>query len=87
MIARASSHRDALSTTHETQARRGVTIEFTFYKVLIIMLVINVYGSFVLYFHLHYQEIPKIDCFFSKHENNFNLSMHTVEQMTKKKCF
>ncbi len=26
----------------------------------------NVYGRFVLYFHLHYQVIPKIVCMFSK---------------------
>ncbi len=53
----------------ETWARRGFTIDFTFYKVLIIMLyynVINVYDRFVLYFHLHYQMIPKIACVFSK---------------------
>ncbi len=41
-------------------------LDFTSYKDLIIMLVINVYGRFVLYFHLHYQVIPNIACVFSK---------------------
>ncbi len=51
----------------ETQSRTGFTIDFTFYKVLIIILMpFNVYGRFVLYFHLHYQVIPKIACMFSK---------------------
>ncbi len=65
---RERSRRDALfkNTLTETRARRGFTIDFTFYKVLIIILVINVYGRSVLYFHLHYQVIPKITCVFSK---------------------
>ncbi len=32
------SHRDAHSTRHRTQTRREFTIDFTFYKVLIIIL-------------------------------------------------
>ncbi len=50
------------------RSRRDVLmrLDFTSYKVLIIMLVINVYGRFVLYFHLHYQVIPNIACVFSK---------------------
>ncbi len=50
-----------------TRARRGFTIDFTFYKNYHYnAYVINVYGRFVLYFHLHYQVIPKIACVFSK---------------------
>ncbi len=48
----------------ETRVRMEFMIDFTSYKVLIN--VINVYGRFVLYFHLHYQVIPKIACVFSK---------------------
>ncbi len=48
----------------ETRTRRGFTIDFTFYKVLYNAYVSNVYGRFVLYFHLIYQVIPKIACVF-----------------------
>ncbi len=44
----------------ERDTWRRFTIDFTFYAY-----VINVYGRFVLYFHLHYQVIPKIACVFS----------------------
>ncbi len=67
-------------------ARRGFTIYFTFYKVLIIMLVINVYGRFVLNFHLHYQVIPKIACVFSKPyevQTRFQKSWDTVQIVNK----
>ncbi len=45
--------------------RRGFTIDFIL-KNYHYAYVINVYGRFVLYFHLHYQVIPKIACVFSK---------------------
>ncbi len=56
---RERSRRDALSTTHETQARRGFTIDFTFYKVLIIMLMSLMFTADLYY-------IPKIACVFSE---------------------
>ncbi len=50
----------------ETQLRTGFTIDFTSYKSYYNACVINVYGKFLLHFHLHYQVIPKITCAFSK---------------------
>ncbi len=44
-------------------------------------------ADFVLYFHLHYQVIPKIACMFSKPfevRNNFNWSMNKYEQIWRK---
>ncbi len=38
---RESSCRDVLLTTHETQTRRGFTIDFTFYKVIIIIMLMS----------------------------------------------
>ncbi len=74
----------------ETRERRGFTIGFTFYKVLIIMLVSLMFMADLCYIFIYiikwFQKSPV--CFWSctKYENNCNWSMHTVEQIwTKKK--
>ncbi len=66
--ARERSRCDALSTTHDTRARRGFTIDFTFFKVLIIMLMSLMFMADLCY-------IPKSPaCFRShmKYTNYFN---------------
>ncbi len=73
----------------ETRARTGFTIDVTSYKVLIIMLMSLMFMADLCYIFIYIIKwfLKSPACFRShtKYENNFNWSMHTVEQIWWKK--
>ncbi len=81
---RERSRRDAISTTHETRTRRG--LDFTSYKVLIIMFMADLCYIFI-YVIKWFLKSPVCFRNHTKYENNFNWNMPTVFHMMKKSIF